>query len=284
MIKAKFHFFQIAHEVPGADAMIFQHTFFQVAPEAFDAVDRGGTTDLFLLAVVDAMVRFKGLLQLIIALPRIAVNRGLQRHFTFEDLLQCLFCHIVHWLHIHDPIRALIDAKDGLLQLLGPSATLDLPGFPQMRPHRPSPVPKFRPTIGLIHFHFAIQQVNRPILVGDNRVPQPMEKPMHLLIIHTQPVGNRVIRQFQFEPMQQFVHRRPGYRRPRHPGIGPQPKLLVASRTLPAVVAQRPQFPGVATLRTAGPIPKISCTPNPVNLRATQIGRKNVFHMQLYTS
>jgi len=101
------------------------------------------------------------------------------------------------------------------------------------------------------------------------RIPQPMKEPMHLLIFHRQATSNRAIRQFQFEPMQQFVHRRPRYRRPCHPGIRAQLELLVAATTLPALVAQRPQFSGISTPWTARPISKIGCTPDPVNLRAS---------------
>ena len=284
MIEAKFHFFQIAYEVPRADAMIFQQAFFQVAPEAFDAVDRGGHAHIFLLTMVDPMMGFKRLIQLVIAFPGVAVNGGFQGDFPFDDRLQRLLRDIGDRFHIHDPIRAFINTKNRLLQLLRAPTTLDLAGFSQMLPHRPAAVPKRGAIVGLIHFHFTIQQVDHLIFIGHKSVPEPMKKAMHLLIVHTQPVGNRMIRQLQFEPVQQLVQGRPRQGRPRDPGIGPQGELFVASRTLPAIVAQCPQFSSLATLGTARAIAELGCTPDPVNLRATHIGCKNLFHMELYTS
>ena len=283
MIKSKFHFFQIAAEIPGADPVVFQQTFFEIPPEPFNAVDRGGPSDIFVLAMVHPMMRFKRLIQLIIAFPRIAVNRRFQGDFPGDNLVERLFRHIIHGLHVHDPIRPFINAKDGLLQRFRSPTTLDLAGFPQGITHRPFAVAKFGATVGFIDFHFAIQQANRPIFMGNHRITQPMEEPMDLLIFQRQAAGDRAIRQFQFEPMQQFVHRRPRYRRPCHPGIRAQLELLVASRTLPALVAQRPQFSGEPTARTSGPISKIGCTPDPMNLRASQIAGKDLFHKQLYT-
>jgi len=163
--------------------------------------------------MVDPMMGFKCLVQLMIAFPRIAVHRRFQRDFPGDNPVERLFRHVVHRLHVHDAIRPFINAKDGLLQLFGAPTTLDLAGFPQGIAHRPFAVAKFGATVGLIDFHFTIQQVNRPVFMGDNRVTQPMEKSMDLLIFQRQAVGNRAIRQLQFEPMQQFVHRCPGDRR-----------------------------------------------------------------------
>jgi len=283
MIQAKFRYFQIAHEGPGPDPVVFQQASFQAAPEPFDAVDRNCAPDIFVLAVVHALMRFKCLIQLVIGLPGVAVNRGIQGHFAFDNLLRSLLGHIVDRLHIHNPVCPFINAKDGLLQVFRSPATLHLPRFPQRLSLRSFPIPTLVSTIGFIDFDLAIQHPDRLVLMHHNCLAQSMKDAASLLVIQLQSFKDRTIGQSQFKPVQQFVDGCPGQGGPSQPGIGAQGKLLVTTGTLPSIIAQRPQFPGEATLRTPGAIAKIGCTQDTGNLRASYIGCKNLLHMQLYT-
>ena len=194
-IKTKFHFFQIAAKIPGTDPVVFQKALLQISPESFNAVVRDRTPHIFVLAIVDPMMGFKSLVQLIITFPHIAGKGRFQHDFPSDDSVERLFQQVVYRFHEHDAIHLFINAKDGLLQRLRTTAEFDLAGFSEGIAYHSFVVAQFGHTVGFIDFYFAIQQVNRSTFGSDYRVPQPREKSINLLIFQRQAIDNRSIRQ-----------------------------------------------------------------------------------------
>lgn len=181
-------------------------------------------------------------------------------------------------VHVDDAISPFIDAEDGLLELLGGPASLNLSRFPELGSLAGSTVVEARSEIGLVDLNLPVEQTERSLFEVPDSTPELEVEAVDTVVGHLHPLGNGMVGEPELKPVEQLQDLGRLKTLPGQQSVGDQAEPLAAPFAPPAPVVQTSVLPRVATPGTPRKVPESVCTQNRPNSCAGQITRKYPTH------